>query len=155
MLRRLVNAFRFTVAVLLCAAFLLAGLGVGISIKGPLGVSTPAQQAYLCADHQCGCQSVEDCQTHCCYFPDGRADVKVAVDPSPAADDDATIHMVIKSRSCTGFDDDFTLSHLCFLDSPCGNIQRFDLEPLMRIQSPAISAPTPLVLLLSPPPPRA
>jgi hypothetical protein len=52
-----------------CIAYLLAALEIPL----PVFVHKDSSQPFPCQDHACGCQTAEQCWSHCCCFtPDER-----------------------------------------------------------------------------------
>ena len=51
-------------ATVACFAYLIATLGIPLPIAVPKDLSQP----FPCQDHACGCQTAEQCWSHCCCF---------------------------------------------------------------------------------------
>jgi hypothetical protein len=63
--RRFWIALRYRLGVLgVCLAYLLAALEIPL----PVFVHKISSQPFPCQDHACGCQTAEQCWSHCCCF---------------------------------------------------------------------------------------
>ncbi|HTU89291.1 MAG TPA: hypothetical protein VMF69_04265, partial [Gemmataceae bacterium] len=63
--RRFWIALRYRLGVLgVCLAYLLAALEIPL----PIFVHKISSQPFPCQDHPCGCQTAEQCWSHCCCF---------------------------------------------------------------------------------------
>lgn len=63
--RRFWIAVRYRLGVLsMCLAYLLTALEIPL----PVFVHKKSSQPFPCQDHPCGCQTAEQCWSHCCCF---------------------------------------------------------------------------------------